>query len=88
MRALTATLAAVYLPLTLTATLQLSWLLDVNGIPENWRALEGHSVNTFTLVNKVSLLVKIAAQLLILEAQRRAARPFAAVRVCASLCCL
>ena len=31
---------------------QLTWLLDITGIPENWRVLEGHSVNTFVLVNK------------------------------------
>ena len=32
--------------------MQLTWLLDITGIPQNWRVLEGHSVNTFVLVNK------------------------------------
>ena len=32
--------------------LQLTWLLDLTGIPQNWRVLEGHSVNTFVLNNK------------------------------------
>lgn len=31
--------------------LQLTWLLDDNGVPANWRALEGHSVNTYTMIN-------------------------------------
>lgn len=39
--------------LTLTlAGMQLMWLLDDNGIPANWRVLEGFSVNTFTMINK------------------------------------
>jgi catalase len=29
----------------------LTWLLDDNGIPANWRHLEGYSVNTFKLYN-------------------------------------
>ena len=42
-------------PLIHARAMQLSWLLDINGIPRNWRALEGHGVNTFTLVNQVRL---------------------------------
>jgi catalase len=30
----------------------LTWLLDEPGIPQDWRHLEGYSVNTFTLVNQ------------------------------------
>jgi hypothetical protein len=30
---------------------QLTWLLDDAGVPAHWRALEGHSVNTYTLIN-------------------------------------
>jgi catalase len=29
----------------------LTWLLDDPGIPANWRQMEGHSVNTFKLIN-------------------------------------
>lgn len=31
--------------------LQLTWLLDDNGIPATWRHLEGYGVNTFVFVN-------------------------------------
>lgn len=31
--------------------LQLTWLLDDNGIPADWRSLEGFGVNTYTLVD-------------------------------------
>lgn len=30
---------------------QLTWLLDDPGVPAHWRALEGHSVNTYSMVN-------------------------------------
>jgi catalase len=30
----------------------LTWLLDDNGIPANWRVLEGYSVNTYVMINK------------------------------------
>ena len=30
---------------------QLTWLLDDNGIPANWRRMEGYAVNTFKLIN-------------------------------------
>ncbi len=30
----------------------LTWLLDDNGIPANWRVLEGYGVNTYVLINK------------------------------------
>ncbi len=30
---------------------QLTWLLDDNGIPANWRQMEGYGVNTFKLIN-------------------------------------
>jgi hypothetical protein len=36
---------------TLSCVLQLTWLLDDAGVPANWRALEGHSVNTYTMIN-------------------------------------
>lgn len=29
---------------------QLTYLLDDIGVPANWRALEGHSVNTYTMI--------------------------------------
>lgn len=32
--------------------MQLTWLLDDYGVPANWRAMEGHSVNTYTMINK------------------------------------
>lgn len=31
--------------------LQLTWLLDDNGIPANWANMEGYGVNTFKLIN-------------------------------------
>ena len=31
--------------------MQLTWLLDDNGIPADWRSLEGFGVNTYTLVD-------------------------------------
>ena len=33
------------------ARLQLTWLLDDNGIPANWANMEGYGVNTFKLIN-------------------------------------
>jgi hypothetical protein len=30
---------------------QLTWLLADEGLPANWRCLEGYSVNTFLLIN-------------------------------------
>jgi len=30
---------------------QLTWLLDDVGIPQDWRHLEGHSVNTYLFIN-------------------------------------
>ena len=30
----------------------LTWLLDDNGIPANWRQMEGYGVNTFKLINR------------------------------------
>ena len=36
----------------LCCLLQLTYLLDDPGVPANWRALEGHSVNTFVMINK------------------------------------
>ncbi len=37
--------------LTPCACVQLTWLLDDTGLPANWRSMEGHSVNTFKLIN-------------------------------------
>jgi hypothetical protein len=39
------------LKLTLSACAQLTWLLDDVGIPQDWRHLEGHSVNTYLFIN-------------------------------------
>ena len=33
------------------ARLQLTWLLDDNGIPANWANMEGYGVNTFKLIS-------------------------------------
>jgi catalase len=30
----------------------LTWLLDDYGVPANWHTMEGHSVNTYTMMNK------------------------------------
>ena len=39
------------LKLTLLTCAQLTWLLDDVGIPQDWRHLEGHSVNTYLFIN-------------------------------------
>lgn len=35
----------------LVARAQLTWLLDDVGIPQDWRHLEGNSVNTYLFIN-------------------------------------
>lgn len=39
-------------PTDVCVRLQLTWLLDYAGIPQDWRHMEGWSVNTFKLINK------------------------------------
>lgn len=35
----------------LYSALQLTWLFDNDGIPANWRKMNGFGVNTFKLIN-------------------------------------
>lgn len=37
--------------MTLLTCAQLTWLLDDVGIPQDWRHLEGFSVNTYLFIN-------------------------------------